>query len=491
MSAPARARNRMMEAAVREARRRLRDGARERNLLARISPPQRQYLESRADIVIFGGAAGGGKTFSLLADPVRHRDVKGFRALVFRRTFPEINLPGGLWEASESMYRDLGGLPSYGAKSWSWPSGASIKFTHMQREADKFNYLGAEITMIGFDQLELFTESMFFYMLNRNRSLCGVKPYLRATCNPDPDCWVAGFIAWWIDPDTGFPRYGRSGVVRWFYRAGDAIHWYGSREEAETAHPDLAAEGPPFGVTFIPAKLDDNRVLLEKDPAYRSKLMAMDRVSRGRLLDGNWKVRATAGSYFDRAEVERVDGLPGDMDAWTWVRAWDLAATEPNQENPDPSWTAGILMGYRAGDRKVLIAGLEHVRKRAGRVKSLVLDTAWSDGHTVRVTVPKDPGQAGKGQAEDFVAMLAGEGFMVAARPPGKAKEVRARPFAAHWQHGHVQVLAAPWNDEFFAEMERFPSGAHDDIVDACSDAYAELASEGRGFFDLLAEESN
>lgn len=466
-----------LTAAAREARRRLQDRERERTLLARVSPPQRQYLDSKADIVIFGGAAGGGKTFSLLADPLRHRDVKGFRALIFRRTFPEINLPGGMWEASELMYRAIGGSPSYGAKAWMWPSGASVKFAHMQREADKFNYLGAEITMIGFDQVEMFSEGQFFYMLNRLRSMCGVKPYMRATCNPDPDSWVAKFIAWWIGED-GFPLYERSGAVRWFYRVEDAIRWHGSREEAEAAHPDLAAEGPPFSVTFIPAKLSDNRALLEKDTDYKSKLMAMDRVSRGRLLDGNWKIRATAGSYFDRAEVEMVDALPTDPHAWTWVRAWDLAATEPTQENPDPDWTAGILMGYRAATETILIRHMEHVQERAGSVKTRVQRVAKRDGHGVRVVIPQDPGQAGKGQAEDFVDMLADAGFDVATRPASKTKETRAKPFAAHWQHGKVRVLIGGWNDAFFAEMERFPSPtAHDDIVDACSDAFAELTT--------------
>ncbi|KAG1240924.1 hypothetical protein G6F68_017188 [Rhizopus microsporus] len=104
---------------------------------------------------------------------------------------------------------------------------------------------------------------------------------------------------------------------------------------------------------------------MEADPGYLANLMALGRVERERLLGGNWKVRKAAGSYFKRSDVEIIDVRPTDV--VSWVRRWDLAATEPTEENPDPDWTAGLLMGKRANGRYV-IADLVYVRKRGWEI---------------------------------------------------------------------------------------------------------------------------
>ena len=120
--------------------------------------------------------------------------------------------------------------------------------------------------MLCFDELTHFSAKQFWYMLSRNRTMCGIKPYVRATCNPDPDSWVAEFISWWIDQETGYPIPERSGVIRYMVRVGDAIHWADS--PAELAHhtmlDDSGAEVPipPKSVTFISAKLTDNKALM-------------------------------------------------------------------------------------------------------------------------------------------------------------------------------------------------------------------------------------
>src|SRR5436305_14925946 len=76
-----------------------------------------------------------------------------------------------------------------------------------------------------FDELTHFTAHQFFYMVSRNRSTCGVRPYIRATCNPDADSWVADFLAWWIDPQTGLPIPERAGVLRYYIRVAES--WSG------------------------------------------------------------------------------------------------------------------------------------------------------------------------------------------------------------------------------------------------------------------------
>ena len=86
-----------------------------------------------------------------------------------------------------------------------WSRGGKIRFSHLQFETTVYDWQGAQITLICFDELTHFSAHQFFYMTSRNRSICGVRPYIRATCNPDADSWVADFLAWWIDPESGLP----------------------------------------------------------------------------------------------------------------------------------------------------------------------------------------------------------------------------------------------------------------------------------------------
>ncbi|HEX3161172.1 MAG TPA: phage terminase large subunit [Pseudolabrys sp.] len=445
--------------------------------------PQERALECKADILIFGGGAGGGKTHSLLLEAVRNKAVKGFAAVVFRRQATQITSPGGLWDQSQDLYPQLGGIQRNSPHPlWKFRPGAAIQMRHLQRDPDVYAYQGAQIPLIMWDELTHFTRKQFFYMLSRNRSTCGVRPYMRATCNPDADSWVAELLAWWIDQETGYPIPERDGVLRYFTRVGDELVWGDSRNECAL----LAGTRPHLvkSITFIAATIHDNKILLEKDPGYLANLMAMSRVERERLLGGNWKVRHTPGSYFQRTDVQIIKTRPTDVIAW--VRRWDLAATLPTEENPDPDWTAGVLMGLRANGRYV-VADVQRVRRRASDVRTLIANTTTHDGPHVVTVVPQDPGQAGKDQAEGMVAELAGN-VAKSARESGK-KHIRAEPFAAQWQAGNVEVVAGPWNEAFFNELEGFPnSKIHDDQVDASSGAFSELVTNKMARFLAMSE---
>ncbi len=425
--------------------------------------PQERFLASAADIAIYGGAAGGGKSWALLAEPLRHAAHPGFGAVIFRRTAVQVRNEGGLWDESARLYAPLGGTPRESLLEWRFPAGSRVKFAHLEHERTRYDWQGAQIPLLGFDELTHFSEGQFFYLLGRNRSACGVRPYVRATCNPDPDSFVARLIAWWIGED-GYPVPERAGRLRWFVRHEDDLVW---ADRPETLVQRFGPDTRPKSLTFIAASVFDNRILLRKDPGYLANLDALPRVERERLKGGNWHVRPAQGLYFQRRFLATVSEAPVTARR---VRAWDLAATRDGGD-----WTVGVRLARDESGRFTV----EHVERFQGspaEVETALRRVAASDGVAVPVVLPRDPGQAGVAQARWLAAALAG--FTVRARPEQGAKEARAAPVSAQAEAGNLALVAGPWNEPFLRELEAFPKGAHDDQVDALAAAFRFLAPE-------------
>ena len=463
-------------------------------VIERIRPqkgPQETFLGSSADIAIYGGAAGAGKTWAMLLEPLRHvTKIPTFAAVFFRRNTTHIRNPGGLWDESMKLYPFAGGEPNSSTLEWKWHNGGKIKMAHLEHEQTKLDWQGSQIPLIMFDELTHFSKAQFFYLMSRNRSMCGVRPYIRASCNPDADSWVADFISWWIDPVTGYAIPERSGVVRWFISVDDKMLWGDSPEDIMEKYgnpnlpPDHESQPMPKSVTFIPGRLTDNPLLMKADPGYLANLKALPLVEQERLLGGNWKIRPAAGLYFKREWCEQVAVAPYDLDV---VRYWDLAAT-PKTDNNDPDWTVGVKLGR---DRKSgLYYWLDTVRLRASPlgVETAIENTAKADGPNVRIGLPQDPGQAGKSQAQGFVRKLAG--YNVRTRPERGDKVVRFGPFSAQAQAGNVKYVKGAWNEEALTVLEGFPSPMHDDDVDACSGAFAMLNDGNTGLLDYYRTEA-
>lgn len=437
--------------------------------------PQETFLGSSADIAIYGGAAGGGKTWALLMEPLRHIANPGFGAVFFRRSTVQVRNEGGLWDESEKLYPIIGATPREHVLSWEFPTGATVSFAHLEHDKTVLNWQGSQIPLICFDELTHFSQKQFWYMVSRNRSMCGVRPYIRATCNPDADSWVAEFIAWWIDQETGLPITERAGVVRWFVRINDALVWADDPAELEEKHPGI----PPKSATFIPAKLTDNAALMAADPGYMANLLALPKVERERLLGGNWKIRAAAGLLFKRSWVTVVDAAPIDL---RMIRGWDLAGT-PKVEGNDPDWTAGTKIGVSRSTGRYIV--LHHVRDRdtPHKVEALIANTASQDGHDVEVSLPQDPGQAGKAQVATLIKMLAG--YTARSSPETGDKATRFGPFSAQCEAGNVDVLRGAWNEEWFVNLESFPDAAHDDDADSTARAFNTLTLDAPLILDI------
>lgn len=446
------------------------------NIISPQPGPQTMFLQCGADVVLYGGSAGGGKTYALLMDPLYHISNSKFGSVIFRRTTKQITTEGGLWDTASELYTPLGASPvqspSYHFK---WKSGAKISFHHMEHEKNRYDWQGAQIADVKFDEVTHFTWKQFNYMLSRLRSSSGVKGTIKATCNPDPDHWIRQWVDWYIGED-GFALPERSGVIRWFITSGDEVVWADSKQELL----DRYADSKPKSFTFIRSSIYDNKILLDQDPDYLSNLHALTRVEKARLLEGNWNIRATAGSFFRRSDFEIVDAAPASAQR---VRAWDFGATKrkkstnsanskPNTSS-DPDWSAGVLMSV--SDGSYYIEHVERFQEDAPIVVRRLKNTASQDGVRVKIRLPQDPGQAGKAQVKYLIKELSG--YKVVSYPVTGDKEHRASPLAAQVQAGNVKLVKGTWNDAFLTELENFPEGLHDDQVDASADAFDELTN--------------
>lgn len=434
-----------------------------------IRPQKRQevFLSTSADIAIYGGAAGGGKSWSLLIEPLRHIQNKDFGAVIFRRTIPEITAEGGLWDEAGKLYQLLGSAPNENDKQHTFPAGSRVTFAHMQRERDKYNWKSAQIPLIEFDQLETFSASQFFYMLSRNRSTSGVRPYIRASANPEPG-WLADFLAWWID-DEGWAIPERSGVIRWMVRENDETFWADSPDKLKADH----FASTPKSVTFILSTIYDNQILLDKDPGYLANLQALDYVERQRLLGdgkrgGNWKVKPSAGKVFNRAWFEIVDAVPAGGQE---LRFWDLAATEKELAKGDPDYTASCKGKRINGITYILDATADQIDP--ARTDTHMKNTAAQDGKSVIVRFEQEGGASGKRDANHIVTNL--QGYDIRGVSPQGDKLVRAKPLAAQAYAGNVKLLRGAWNERWLNHMHGQPDLPHDDEMDAASGMYNEL----------------
>ena len=403
----------------------------------------------------------------------------GFGGVIFRRETPQITNEGGLWDESKKLYRYLGAEPRENSRDWTFPTGTRIRFAHLQMENDVHSWQGAQIAYIGFDELTHFTRYQFFYMLSRNRSTSGVRPYVRATCNPDPESWVYDLIGWWVGED-GYPIPERSGVVRWFQRIDDTLFWGDTPDDLYESVKDRVNRDDfaPTSLTFIPARLEDNPALIKADPDYRAKLLALDAVERDRLLGGNWKTKPAPGLYFRREWFEIVDAADVPASAKR-VRWWDLAATEPGPENRDPDWTVGALLAEHDG--RYWIVDIQRFRKSTGTRDTLMQQTAQIDGVALEQGVEQEPGSAGKAVVE-YLARTVFKGHTFTGIPSTGDKVTRAGPFSSAVEKRLVRLVRGDWNRDFLYEAERFPSaGTHDDQIDACSGAFAKLGGRRNG----------
>ena len=374
---------------------------------------------------MYGGAAGGGKSDALLIAALKHVDNPEYVALLFRRTFRDLALPGALMDRAADWLRPTAAHWSNEDHTWEFPSGATLTFGYMEHENDKYRYQGTEAHFAGFDELTQFSESQYLYIVkSRLRRLEGSDLPIRARSASNP--------------------------------GGVGHDWVRQRFVAEHSEPDRV---------FVPARLADNPYLDAAE--YAESLEGLDAVTRAQLLEGNWDVLPD-GDRFKREWFTLLPERPAMLSRW--VRYWDKAGTEDGGD-----WSAGVLMGRAAA--KYFVLDVVRGQWSPADRNRVMRQTAALDARVCpryAIWTEQEGGSGGKESALNTISDLAG--YDVHAEPVTGSKVVRANPFAAQCEVGNVKLVAGEWNAAYLNELCAFPRGPHDDQVDASSGAFNKLA---------------
>lgn len=400
-------------------------------------PQQAEFLKLTCKEALYGGAAGGGKSDALLMAALQYVDVPGYAAILFRKTYQDLSLPGGLIPRSHEWLAGTDARWDNTTKTWQFPSGAKISFGYMDSQLDHFRYQGSEFQFIGWDELTQFTQAKYEYMYSRLRSTTSINVPLRVRGATNP-----GGI-------------GHTWVKKRFIDAR-------TRER---------------GAVFIPAKVYDNPHI--KVEEYVDSLSYLDPVTRARYLDGDWVI-VEAGSMFRRSWFEIVESLPPTL---LKVCAWDLAATEW-EEGTDPDYTAGCVMAKDPAEVYYIVK-IVRFRKTPKEVEAIVKQTAQLNGRETDYWMEQEPGSSGVNTIDRYKREVLRGFYFQGEKTTGK-KSDRARPLSAMCErgvtdrnpYGNVKLVAGPWVEDFLDELEAFPAGGHDDQVDAASLAFLKLSKK-------------
>ncbi len=268
----------------------------------RAQPKQREFLLRTEYQVLYGGSAGGGKTDALLINHVLTCErYPGAKTLYLRRTFADLNKPGSAIPRSRELLHGRAHWNDQQHK-WTFGNGSILQFGHLQTAADVYDYQGAQVDLLSFDELTQFQEEQFDFLATRVRATVpGVKPTIRAATNPG--------------------GVGHGFVRRRFVDAGPWGEPFPlrDRETGEVLIDPVTGE-PQLGI-FIPAKVADNPALLQRDPGYAARLSGLPEALRRAYLEGDWDLfQGQVFSAFRRdLHVCRPFSIPPEWPRWRAV----------------------------------------------------------------------------------------------------------------------------------------------------------------------------
>lgn len=407
------------------------------------TPKQAAYLLLNCKEAFYGGAAGGGKSDALLMGGLQYVDVPGYSGIIFRKSYADLTKPGALIDRAKEWLLVKDGVKwnekdkkfeffeRYGPHK---KSISVLQFGYLENPNDRYNYQGGEYQFIGFDELTHIAKDSYLYMFSRLRRIKGTSVPLRVRSASNPP-----------DDDSGI--------------------WVKTR---------FIDEGPSKGRVFIPAGMDDNPYLDTEE--YEQSLEELDPVTRARLRDGNWEV-VRKGNMFKRHWFEVVDSVPGYRRTVRW---WDMAATDiekakKKNKSGEPDFTASVKLSEANG--LYYVEDIIRVQKTPEQTEQLQYTTAKSDGYMTIVREEQEPGSSGIAVCDNKARTIF-KGYNYKGIASSGSKVQRASMASVVAERGHIKILRGCRHlEEFLAELESFPGGLHDDMVDCLSGSITELGS--------------
>lgn len=253
---------------------------------------QSEFLALEDLEALYGGAAGGGKSDALLMAALQHVQIPGYSALLLRRTYSDLSLPGAIMDRAHTWLRGSAANWNDVKKRWTFPSGATIQFGYLDTAKDRYRYQSSEFQFIGFDELTQFDELSYRYLFSRLRRRTDIEVPLRMRAATNP--------------------------------GGIGHDWVKAR----------FIEGDH---RFVPARLEDNPHA--DQVAYRTSLAELDSVTRRQLESGVWEQDA-AGLLYQMSDACKIHALPPGP--WSYLRALDFGIVDRN---------AITVLGWRPHDR--------------------------------------------------------------------------------------------------------------------------------------------
>ena len=364
---------------------------------------------------------------------LQYVDIPGYSAILFRKTYADLSLPGALIDMSKQWL-----MPFVESKEVKWsekekqyvfPSGATLNFGYLESGNDCYRYQGAEFQYIGMDEVTNIDPANYRYLFSRLRKPKSLQVPLRfrATANPGG-------------------QFGEYYYQRFF------------------------VEGKDAGRIFIGAGIDDNPYLDAE--AYKESLAELDPIERERLLNGNWEIKAS-GDMFNSHwfNIVPASDIP---DAARRVRFWDMASTDPSKRKGknkrEPDWTVGLKLAHYQG--LYWIEDIIRVQKMPHDLEVLIGDTAKLDGYGVPIRMEKEPGSSGEITVDHYARHIL-QGYDFVGLSSTGSKVERARTASAASQAGKVFISQRCRNMlPFLDEADVFPYGLHDDTIDGFSGAF-------------------
>ncbi len=382
----------------------------------------------------YGGAAGGGKSYALLAAALQYVDCPGYNAIIIRDTLANLEKPDSIIDLSFKWLVNTDAAWNGNKKRWSFTSGATLSFGYLDTPKDHFQYQSAQYQYVGIDEVVNIRKNQAEFMFSRMRKTKGSPVPIRFRCASNPP----------------LPEQIERGA------------WVKQKYVDEKTREK--------GVIFIPAALDDNPYLDAEE--YEKSLDKLDPITKAKMKDGDWEIEAM-GNMFNVAWFEIVDIAPAEGRT---LRYWDMAGTKKTEQN-NPAYTAGTKIVQDVAG-VYYIADIKRDRLDPADGDRFVKQTAALDGPNVEIIMEQEPGSAGK-RVIDYYRRLILPQYVFDGDKVTGSKVERARPFASQAKAGNIKLVKGEWIKDFLYEAMLFPNGEFKDQVDSAAGAFTNLSTSG------------